>query len=893
MLYTVSLPTDFSSSQVLSMTRWITRSLAAAAVMAAAIGFASGQQTPKKKAEAKAPKPPRATPADSLKVAKGFKAELLYAVPQDQFGSWVNMCVDPKGRLIVSDQYGPLYRITPQAIGTDVSVPPKIEKIPADIGEAQGLLWAFDSLYVMVNSSKRPSGLYRVTSSKHDDTLDTVQLLKGMNGGGEHGPHAIVKHPDGKRLTVVCGNQTKMVDYTSTKVPPIWGEDHLLPRMPDGRGFMKGVMGPGGCIYNVTPDGKEWELFSVGYRNPFDIAYDKQGNLFTYDADMEWDFNTPWYRPTRVCEVTSGSEFGWRNGAGKFPAYYEDTVPAVLDIGPGSPTGVCFGYGAKFPAKYENAFFMCDWSYGILYAVHMKPKGSVHELEKEDFVSGTPLPLTDVVINPVDGALYFTIGGRKTQSALYRVTAEKSTITTEGDVVIAGDPIDIVRKKPKIGVEASLSPREICEQFHGKQDPKAIDAVWPYLKNEDRFIRAAARAAIEFQPYAEWQAKALAETDPQTAITALIALTRASATCPFHLKPTSAKADPKLGEAILAKLNSIDFAKLSTEQRLGLIRVYHILYNRYGPPNAAGREATLKKFEPAFPTKDRFVDGELCQVLVYLQSPVAAAKTVAILLTAPTQEEQIEYARALRVLKAGWTPELRKEYFTWIQKADGFRGGNSFGGFLKQIKDDAVATLTPTEVAMLKPLLETKTKPGSTVLPQRPLVKEYKFAELLPIVEKGVKSGRDYERGRKMFAEARCAACHRFDNEGGIAGPDLTQAAGRFSTKDLLENILDPNKEISDQYAAVEIETEDGRKIIGRIVNHSGDGMTVNTNMLDPNANVGVKQSNILSIKTSKQSPMPFGTLDTLKEDEVLDLMAYLLSRGTAGTPCSISDIGH
>ena len=62
-------------------------------------------------------KTPTATPAEALKVAKDFKAELLYSVPKDKQGSWVNMCVDPKGRLIVSDQYGPLYRITPPPVG--------------------------------------------------------------------------------------------------------------------------------------------------------------------------------------------------------------------------------------------------------------------------------------------------------------------------------------------------------------------------------------------------------------------------------------------------------------------------------------------------------------------------------------------------------------------------------------------------------------------------------------------------------------------------------------------------------------------------------------------------------------------------------------------------------
>ena len=132
----------------------------------------------------------------------------------------------------------------------------------------------------------------------------------------------------------------------------------------------------------MTPDGKTWELFSVGFRNQYDAAYNRDGDLFTYDADMEWDFNTPWYRPTRVCLVTSGSEFGWRNGAGKYPPYYPDSLPPVVDIGPGSPTGVCFGYGAKFPPKYQDAFFICDWSYGKLYAVHLTPDGSAYKAER-------------------------------------------------------------------------------------------------------------------------------------------------------------------------------------------------------------------------------------------------------------------------------------------------------------------------------------------------------------------------------------------------------------------------------------------------------------------------------------------------------------------------------
>lgn len=127
--------------------------------------------------------------------------------------------------------------------------------------------------------------------------------------------------------------------------------------------------------------------------------------MFTYDADMEWDINTPWYRPTRINHVISGAEFGWRNGSAKWPEYYSDSFGAVVNVGPGSPTGVTFGTGAKFPTKYQKAFFACDWSFGTLYAIHLTPNGSSYTGEVEEFIGGQPFPLTDICISKKDGAM--------------------------------------------------------------------------------------------------------------------------------------------------------------------------------------------------------------------------------------------------------------------------------------------------------------------------------------------------------------------------------------------------------------------------------------------------------------------------------------------------------
>src|SRR4051812_13748273 len=508
---------------------------------------------------------PAAPPAYQVRIAKDFKVELLYNVPKNSQGSWVSMCVDPKGRLIVSDQYGGVFRITPGKGPGDT----KVEPIDVKIGHAQGLLYAFDSLYVMVNDQQPyPWGLYRVRDTNGDDKFDKVELLRRLEGGGEHGPHAILLSPDKKSIYCVIGDQTKLTEMSASRVPPIWSEDHLLPRMPDGRGFMAGVLGPGGSIYKVDPDGKNWELRTTGFRNEYDAAFHRNGDLFTYDADMEWDMNTPWYRPTRVCLAASGIDYGWRNGTGKYPVHYADTVPPVINIGPGSPTGVTFGYGAKFPAKYQEAFFICDWSYGKLYAIHLQQDGAGYTATREEFATGAPLPLTDIVINPTDGAMYFAVGGRKTQSGLYRVTytGSESTAPLAGEEKL--NDLQLLRRK--------------LEAFHGKKDPAAVETAWPYLGHADRFIRAAARAAIESQPVDQWRDKALAERDPQASITAIIALVRASQRDQFHRKPNDPPAPADLERNVIEALGRIDPSKLTVEQMIEGCRALGLTFTRLG-----------------------------------------------------------------------------------------------------------------------------------------------------------------------------------------------------------------------------------------------------------------------------------------------------------------------
>ncbi len=819
-------------------------------------------------------------PAD-IEILPGFKVELLHVVPKAEQGSWVSLTTDPKGRLLACDQYGSLYRVTPSPVGSDQ--PAAVEKLKNAIGGAHGLLYAFDSLYVMVNEQGGKQGLWRLRDTDGDDQFDQETLLRRIQGGGEHGPHAIVLSPDKKSIHIACGNHTKLPDNMElSRALRAWDEDHVIPRLWDANGHARGILAPGGYICKTDPDGKTFELVSHGYRNQYDIAFNALGDIFTYDSDMEWDAGTPWYRPTRICLATSGSELGWRSGSGKWPSYYPDSLPALNDVGPGSPTGVESGLGAKFPAKYQHAIFANDWTYGTMYAIHLAPDGAAYQARREEFLSGKPLPLTDLTIHPQDGSLYFAIGGRRTQSALYRV----SYVGTESTA-----PAPAPKPTPEWELRRQL------EALHQEgTGPGAVEKAWSHLAHADRWVRFAARTAIERQPTQYWADKVLAETRPLAIVETTIAATHAG------LK--------NLRGGLLDRLNRLDFQAQNEALQLALVRAYQLVLIRLGQPDGTARAATVARLEALFPSRSFDLNRELSQTLIALDSPAAVAKTVQLMSTARDEnisyasdallarnsgyadafnkasvsrpnQQQIAYAFNLRVAKTGWSPALRKTYFSWFPRTAPWQGGNSFRGFLENFRKDALANVSDAaERAALDELSTRKDNPGAVpdYAPPRGPGRDYSVDDILKLAGNRLQ-GRDFKDGERLFHAAACFSCHRFNGTGGGVGPDLTGSGSRYTLRDFLENLVDPSKVISDQYGSEQIELTDGSTLIGRAYEENGRIHVVH----DPRNPEEKEVADLARVKSRNPYPvslMPAGLLNAMNAEEVLNLVAYVLSAG-------------
>jgi len=810
-----------------------------------------------------------------LTIAKDFAVDFLYEVPKSEQGSWVSICSEPSGGFYACDQGDKgLFHISVSDSGVEIK--PLDLKDPSNnkrLTGAQGLLWAHDSLWFHRNGGH----LFRISDSNGDGVLDQVEQQPSSTGGGEHGNHAVVLDETGEDLYIVGGNHAAIPPEESIarKRVQSWSEDLLLPRMWDARGHARGRLAPGGWISQYDPETKTHDLISMGYRNQYDATLNSAGDLFAYDADMEWDMGSYWYRPTRINFATSGSDHGWRSGTGKWPTYYEDSLPPVVEIGPGSPTGFVSGTDAKFPEKYQRAIYALDWTFGTIWAIHPEQAGAGYKGSKEVFVAGAPLPLTDGAIGE-DGNFYFLVGGRGTQSAMYRVKYTGSQPTEKAPPLEPTPQRKIARK---------------LEAFHGVENPEAVDAAFSLLGSDDRYLRHAARVALESQPVEQWAGRLFESDNPMAVIAGIVALARSS--------------ESSYQREVVNALLELDFKKLSEYQKLSYLRAAALTFIRLGEPNAEQQADFLAKLDSHLPSESANLNTELIRVLTYLQSPTVVEKTTALISNRGTPEvpdwtsiaarnsrygasvqkmidnpppsREVYYAMMIANARKGWTLESRRTVIELLNEASKASGGASFPGFLANIRDLHLSAMSNDHRLALADISGEEFNPVPD-FPIQPVVGPGRNWTVEEASKHLNYRKADFERGRSLYFATSCGACHRLGGLGGDIGPDLTSIPNKFDNAYVLEAIINPSKDISDQYGMFEVTLKDGTKQTGLYVENGED---VSIYPPDHTAEpTRVKRSEVAGVKQLEISQMPPGLINGLNPEEVRDLMAYLMSSG-------------
>ncbi len=790
----------------------------------------------------------RATDPATIVTLPGFTVELLRSAQAGE-DSWVALAFDPRGRITVALEKKPgLLRLTLGAAAVE-----KVEVINDTLLECRGLLYAHGALYAYANKS---SALFRLRDAHGDDRFEEVRELVRTEGGAGHGRNHLRLGPDGM-IYILNGDDVALPAGRAADSP--FQRFAGLPWIPgprDAQTFGTDGRLLSGYLARTDGDGTRWEIVAGGLRNSLALAFNEDGEMFTYEADNERDIGNPWYLPTRVHHLVSGGEYGWRRGTVVLPPYAAEVLPAIHDVGLGSPTGVEFGTRCHFPEKYRRALFIADWAYGRILAVHLAPHGASYSATREDFATGRPLNITDLTTGP-DGALYFTTGGRGTQSGLYRLR-------------YTGKFAD----GPRIEDTNARAARELrhrLEAFHRRDrstsGAEALAAAWPQLGHEDRWIRFAARLALETVNPREWQEKALAETESERALTAWLALARVGS--------DTAKL------ALLDALNRMSLSGLGETQQLEALRIYELILPAL--PEVA-RSATAK-LDPLYPASSRAMNRELCKLLVNLGAPGIVARTTRLLSAADDLADVVHFLFFLRHAREPWTIEERRIFFTALRRAEQGQGAQNYVATLRQIKAATASALTDAERTALAPLIEDKSIVLAALAGPAPhFVREWSMETLEPLLDRAA-AGRSFTGGRAAFAAAQCILCHRVGTDpGGLIGPDLTAVASRFGRRDILDAILDPSRAIDDKFRNTVIGLKSGETLLGVVETETAGHVTIRPDPLAQETKT-IRVKDIASRELSAISPMPPSLLNMLEREQILDLLAYLESGGNPEHP--------
>ncbi len=382
----------------------------------------------------------------------GFTIERVN--PADKNDSYVVVTFDSQGRLVVSkEQDHPRILLDANNDGIYES-----EKVLSDkVRNCQGLWFDGPTMWgscVLVEAAaelaakppapgqggrggggggaggNRPAAIVKLQDTNGDDVMDTIETLGLAGSIQEHGPHAIRRRPDGGIAVIVGNNETIADSALDLSSPVLKDKDaQFLPYFANfGQSAREGAHS---AIFDWDPATKKFHVFSGGNRNSYDFAYNLSGEAFLFDSDMEWDIGLPWYREVRTAHQVLNGNYGYRNGSGKYPGYYIDSLPPTRDLGRGSPVGVEFYTSYAYPKEFFDNLFEADWSRGRLLYTALTPAGATYtaRADRAEFIHGEPFNITDIEVGP-DGLMYFTTGGRNTTGGLWRLRYKGAGVAT-------------------------------------------------------------------------------------------------------------------------------------------------------------------------------------------------------------------------------------------------------------------------------------------------------------------------------------------------------------------------------------------------------------------------------------------------------------------------------
>jgi putative membrane-bound dehydrogenase-like protein len=833
------------------------------------------------------------TVRDVVRAPEGFDVTLFAAPPRVAYP--VAVAAAPTGEVFVAvDEQGSLGR-TPgggrvlRCVDKDGDGKADEVKVFARMEHPRGLVYRNGSVWVM-----HPPTL----SVFHDDDGDGVAdrqevLVTGLttemiaNRGGDHTTNGIRAGIDGW-IYIGVG------DY-GIKVA----------RGKDGRT----VVLRGGGVVRVRPDGTELEIYATGLRNPFDLAIDPFLNLFTRDNTNDgagWDI--------RVSHLIQTAHYGYTQ---LYANFTDEIMPTLGVFGGGGGTGGLFVQDPRWPQKYRNTLFTGDWGRSEVYRHELKAHGPTFDLRQEVFLK-IPRPTgmdvdaggrlyvaswrggeASVYVGPNVGFvaritprglkpapppnlkeadLAQLLGHLAGPNAVLRLHAQGEVLrrgrkaeTTEALVQLASDV--------NTPLEGRVAAVFTLSQLDGKGSHERLLRL-----AEDAAVREfALRALTDRKPDLKgFDTKpflaALGDGSPRVRAQALISLGRlgdvagARAIIPLTSRPQGSamptqkpvqnqpdpdRVVPHLAVRALVSLGAVDacLEALESPHSQGALWAMRYLHDGKAVEGLIKKLGTVRSAElrrGILATLIRLYhrEGDYTGTWwgirpdstgpYYDRQEWALSKRIGSVITSAVLDGDAETAAFLRA-------ELARHRV-----------------YLAGLPGVQETAARPGKEA---PLAIPKADPGD---PNQIGNMAYEVAARRALRARG-----DAGRGKALFRNQSCTACHTDADGQTPKGPHLVDIGKRYSAAELVESVLKPSAKIAQGFETYRFDMADGRVFTGFVVSESADTVLIRD---ATGVERRLRRDQIDSRQKQDQSAMPEGVVNNLTPEQLADLTAYLQS---------------
>ena len=659
----------------------------------------------------------------------------------------------------------------------------------------------------------------------------------------------------------------------------------------------------GGGIVRVRPDGTEMEIYTHGMRNIYDVAIDPYMNIFARGNTNDgggWNI--------RFSHQIQSGEYGYPM---LFKHFTDEIIPALVDVGGGSGTGALFMDDATWPEKYNRVPMMADWGRSQLYIHRVTPDGGSFKQKDEEFIKLAQITDLDVdgsgrlYLSAWDGAGYSGNPGKgfvvravpqnweyKAFPNLKKASVnELSTLLKSGSAVARlhaqQELLTRPRKKAtkaawKIAADKSLPLYVRVAGIYTYAQVAGEKGITNLVKltRENDMKEFALRALsdrktrlkeVPIEPYTQ----ALKDPSERVQMASIIGLGRlarveaapvllqtkvpASFIAPAkdtegaHAIPNAPIIPAHLAVRALVSLNAVDECVKAIESENSTLALWALRYMH----SQKAVDGLITAYQQA---KDEKLKNKIITTLSRLYKKEAPYDASWWWSTRP--DTHGPYYKGIV-----WESSTKIENFlkTEWNKADA--AGKQFFADLNGRHRMGIAEFGGEEIVAAN---EEVTVDLNKISNKKGQIAKASIEDVM-LAMANIKG--DPIKGKTLFAQQGCIACHSINKGEIMKGPFMGQIGSIMNREQIAESILKPNASISQGFATVLITTKGDKSYMGFVSEESAEKVVMR--------NIAgqiftIKTGDILTRKELETSMMPPGLANALSYEDFASLITFL-----------------